>query len=106
MRRAPREARTQSRREPIGGACPPRAGLLRSRRKMHRRFARSGAAGPATLAVRMKRPRWHDVLITLALLGVAAAGVWAFWGDDVARALGVKPDRDAAPAPRPSAAAS
>ncbi len=51
----------------------------------------------------MRRPRWHDVLIALAILGIAASGVWAFWGDDVARAFGVEP---AAPAAPPSSAAS
>jgi hypothetical protein len=50
----------------------------------------------------MKRPRWHDVLISLALVGIAASGVWAFWGDEVARALGVKTDRDAVPTAKPS----
>lgn len=50
----------------------------------------------------MKRPRWHDVLIALALIGVAGSGVWAFWGDEVARAFGVKTDRDEAPAPKSS----
>jgi hypothetical protein len=53
----------------------------------------------------MKRPRWHDVLILLAWLGVAASGVWAFWGDEVTRALGGAPAREA-PAPRAPSTAS
>jgi hypothetical protein len=39
----------------------------------------------------MRRPRWHDALIALGILGIAGSGVWAFWGDDVARALGFAP---------------
>jgi hypothetical protein len=36
----------------------------------------------------MTRPRWHDVLITTALAGVLAVGVWALWWEDVRLALG------------------
>ncbi|MEZ4359702.1 MAG: hypothetical protein R3B48_05935 [Kofleriaceae bacterium] len=45
----------------------------------------------------MRRPRWHDALITLAILGVALAGVWALWGPEVTRALGVRGDETAPP---------
>lgn len=31
----------------------------------------------------MNRPRWHDVVIALAIAAVAAAGVWAFWGQEL-----------------------
>ncbi len=53
----------------------------------------------------MRRPRWHDVLIALGLLGIAGSGVWAFWGDDVARALGVPREAPVVKAP-PSGTAS
>jgi hypothetical protein len=36
----------------------------------------------------MTRPRWHDVLITAAIAGVLAVGVWALWWDDVRSAVG------------------
>jgi hypothetical protein len=38
----------------------------------------------------MKRPRWHDVILGLAICGIAASGVWAFWGEEVRRSLGGK----------------
>lgn len=47
----------------------------------------------------MKRPRWHDVVLGLAICGIAAAGVWAFWGEDVRRALGGAPAAPAQKAP-------
>lgn len=43
----------------------------------------------------MRRPRWHDVLLALALAAIAAGGVWAFWGKDVRRALGMAPEETA-----------
>jgi hypothetical protein len=33
----------------------------------------------------MTRPRWHDVLIVVAIVGVGLVGVWALWWDDVRR---------------------
>lgn len=39
----------------------------------------------------MRRPRWHDVLLVLALAVIAAGGVWAFWGKEVRRAFGLEP---------------
>lgn len=39
----------------------------------------------------MRRPRWHDVLLVLALVMIAAGGVWAFWDKEVRRALGLEP---------------
>lgn len=47
----------------------------------------------------MRRPRWHDVLLVLAICGIAASGVWAFWGQDVRRALGGKAAEPAQKAP-------
>lgn len=44
----------------------------------------------------MRRPRWHDVLLVLALAVIAAGGVWAFWGkevrEEVRRAFGLEPE--------------
>jgi hypothetical protein len=31
----------------------------------------------------MVRRRWPDMIIVLAILGLAAAGVWAIWGDEI-----------------------
>lgn len=31
----------------------------------------------------MVRPRWHDALIIMAIVGVLVVGVWALWWDDV-----------------------
>ncbi|MBK7538588.1 MAG: hypothetical protein IPI49_25105 [Myxococcales bacterium] len=50
----------------------------------------------------MHRPRWHDVLIVLAILGVGLAGVWALWGKELERALWPPP----ATSPGPSSSAS
>lgn len=36
----------------------------------------------------MVRPRWHDALIVLAIVGVLAVGVWALWWADVRAAFG------------------
>ena len=36
----------------------------------------------------MVRPRWHDVLIALAITGILAVGIWALWWDDVRRLWG------------------
>lgn len=30
-------------------------------------------------------PRWHDVVITLAIAGIAVLGVFALWGGDIER---------------------
>lgn len=54
----------------------------------------------------MQRPRWHDVLIALAILGIAGSGVWAFWGDEVWRALGGKAPDEAPVRKGPSPTAS
>lgn len=50
----------------------------------------------------MRRPRWHDLLITLAFLGVAAVGVWALWWDDLRVALDLAPDKPAPTDPVPA----
>ena len=51
----------------------------------------------------VRRPRWHDALIVVAILGVLVVGVWALWGDDVRAALGWstpdEPTVEPAPAP-------
>ncbi len=31
----------------------------------------------------MRRTRWHDVAIALAIVALAAVGAWALWWDDV-----------------------
>ena len=31
----------------------------------------------------MRRPRWHDLLIVSALLGVLMVGIWALWWEDL-----------------------
>ena len=31
----------------------------------------------------MRRPRWHDVVIVVAIVHVLAVGLWAIWWDDV-----------------------
>jgi hypothetical protein len=31
----------------------------------------------------MPSRRWPDLVIALAVLGLAALGLWALWGDDV-----------------------
>jgi len=57
----------------------------------------------------MVRPRWHDALIVVAILGVLVVGVWALWWDDVRAVLGLPSEAagkgsGAAPAPAPSTA--
>jgi hypothetical protein len=48
----------------------------------------------------MTRPRWHDVFIVAAVVGVLVVGVWALWWDDVRSALGWGDSaEEAAPAP-------
>jgi hypothetical protein len=37
----------------------------------------------------MVRPRWHDALIIVALVGVLVVGVCALWWDDVLGILGI-----------------
>jgi hypothetical protein len=36
----------------------------------------------------MVRPRWHDALIIVGIVGVLLVGVWALWWADVRVALG------------------
>ena len=31
----------------------------------------------------MVRPRWHDVLIIAAIVGICVVGAWALWWEDV-----------------------
>jgi hypothetical protein len=51
----------------------------------------------------MMRPRWHDAMIVVAIVGLLAVGVWALWWDDVRAALNLNPGSgspvDPAPAP-------
>ena len=39
----------------------------------------------------MTRPRWHDVLIIVAIAGLVVVGVWALWWDDVRSLLHLGP---------------
>lgn len=43
-------------------------------------------------ALFMVRPRWHDAVIVLALVALAAVGVAAIWGDSIAEFFGSEPD--------------
>jgi len=38
-----------------------------------------------------RRPRWHDVMIVVAIVGLLVVGVWALWWDDVRGALNLGP---------------
>ncbi len=52
-----------------------------------------------------RRPRWHDALIVVAIIGLLAGGVWALWWDDVRAALHLGPGSAAdEPGPRCRAA--
>jgi hypothetical protein len=44
------------------------------------------------------RPRWHDRVIVLAIVALAATGVWTIWGEDLRR-LFAGPEPAEAPAP-------
>jgi hypothetical protein len=50
----------------------------------------------------MVRPRWHDALIVSAIAALLAAGVWAFWWDDVRAALHLGPSGGSASDPVPA----
>jgi len=39
----------------------------------------------------MTRPRWHDVLIIVAIASLVVVGVWALWWDDVRSLLHLGP---------------
>jgi hypothetical protein len=39
----------------------------------------------------MVRPRWHDALLVVAVVGLLLAGVWSLWWDDVRAALHLGP---------------
>ncbi len=51
----------------------------------------------------MVRPRWHDVLIVAAIVGLLVVGVWALWWDDVRTALGYPPADPTPVDPAPAA---
>jgi hypothetical protein len=51
----------------------------------------------------MVRPRWHDVLIAAAILGLLVVGVWALWWDDVRAVLGYPPTETTPVDPAPAA---
>lgn len=51
----------------------------------------------------VRRPRWHDALIVMAIIGLLAVGVWALWWDDVRSALHLGPGSADEPAPAPVA---
>jgi hypothetical protein len=56
--------------------------------------------------VAVRRPRWHDLVIALAVAAVAAGGVWAFWGRDLRRAFGGDSNDEDLPAPMSAPSAS
>jgi hypothetical protein len=45
----------------------------------------------------MVRPRWHDALITAAIVALFAVGVWSLWWDDVRAVLHLGPGAVDAP---------
>jgi hypothetical protein len=47
----------------------------------------------------MARPRWHDVVLVMAIVGLLAAGVWSLWWDEVRSALQLGPGSDDVAAP-------
>jgi len=51
----------------------------------------------------MVRPRWHDALIVVAIVGVLAVGVWALWWADVRAALGWQDESEVVKDPAPAA---
>ncbi len=48
------------------------------------------------------RPRWHDWVIRLAIVALAATGIWTLWGKDL-RALFRSEETKAEEAARPTA---
>lgn len=48
----------------------------------------------------MVRPRWHDMLIVVAVVGLLVVGIWALWWDDVRQLW----HPESAPAKTPAAA--
>jgi hypothetical protein len=52
------------------------------------------------------RPRWQDWVITVAILALAATGIWTLWGKDIVglfRPEEVRVEEPAARAPTPPA---
>lgn len=47
----------------------------------------------------MARPRWHDVVLIAAILGLLATGVWSLWWDEVRSVLHLEPGSEDAAAP-------
>ena len=43
---------------------------------------------PLGVVPHARRPRWHDVLIVVAIGAILATGIWALWWDDVRAWLG------------------
>jgi hypothetical protein len=48
----------------------------------------------------MVRPRWHDALIALAIVGLLVLGVWALWWEDVRSLLHLGPAEAPSSAPQ------
>jgi hypothetical protein len=46
----------------------------------------------------MRRSRWHDAFIGVAITGIFALGVWALWWDDVRAILQLAPAGSVTPA--------
>ena len=40
------------------------------------------------------RARWHDWVITLALIALTTGGVWALWGKDIVALFRGAPDHE------------
>ena len=51
------------------------------------RFVGTVSSTPACYDSFMVRPRWHDVVIVVAIVGLVGTGVWALWWDDVRDAV-------------------
>jgi hypothetical protein len=49
------------------------------------------------------RPRWHDWVITLAILALAATGIWTLWGKDIVALFRPEEVRAEEPATAPPA---
>lgn len=44
----------------------------------------------------MVRPRWHDILIIVGIVGVLFVGIWGLWWGDVRGYLGLEPAKGSA----------
>jgi hypothetical protein len=39
----------------------------------------------------MVRPRWHDAVLVVAIVGLLVAGIWSLWWDEVRSVLHLGP---------------